>query len=81
MILNLLILFLGVPIGLLIAWLARDELKQGRKWFRIMIILSLLGGLWFWLIGRVYISLTWGFIFIIVLVALAKSQDKKWTKI
>lgn len=81
MILNLLILFLAVPIGLLIAWFARDELKQGRKWFRIMVILSLLGGLWFWLIDRIYISLTWGFIFIIVLVTLAKSQDKKWTKI
>ena len=39
------ILVLGIPIGDLLARKTREELRSGRKWFALIVILSLLGGL------------------------------------
>lgn len=38
------ILILGIPIGNLLAKLTKEELKSGQKWFKLIIILSLIGG-------------------------------------
>ncbi|MCH7568814.1 MAG: hypothetical protein IIA87_05320 [Nanoarchaeota archaeon] len=75
---EIIILALAVPSGFLIAWLAKDELIQGRKWFRILIISSILFGIWFYLIGQSYIVWVFGFILIVSLIGLIKSNDKKW---
>lgn len=80
MLIEIIILLLAIPSGYLIAWLARDELKDGRKWFRILIIASMISGIWFYLIKLFYISLTLGFIFIVSLISLIKSKDEKWIK-
>lgn len=80
MILEIIILLLAIPTGFLIAWLTRDELISGKKWFRVLIILSILVGIWFWLIGKTYVSWAAGFILIVSLIALIKSEDKKWVK-
>ena len=48
MILEVLILILAIPTGFLIAWMAKDELIDGQKWFRALIILGLLGGMLFY---------------------------------
>ena len=80
MLLEIIILLLAIPSGFLIAWLARDELVQGKPWFRILIIISILVGIWFWLTGHTYIAWTAGFVLIVSLIALIKSEDKKWTK-
>ena len=80
MLIEIIILLLAIPSGYLIAWLARDELEDGKKWFRILIIVSIISGIWFYLIGLFYISLTSGFIFIVSLISLIKSKDKKWIK-
>jgi len=37
------VLALGFPIGILLAQLTKDELKQGRPWFKLIIILSFIG--------------------------------------
>ena len=38
------VLALGIPIGNLLAKIAKEELKSGQKWFKLIILLSLIGG-------------------------------------
>ena len=80
LIIEFILLVLAIPAGFLIAWLARDELVDGKKWFRTLVIASLALGGMFWLAGFVYISLSLIFIAIASLVSLVKSNDKNWTK-
>ena len=77
MFIELLLLIVAIPVGFLIAWLTKDELVSGRKYFRILIIVSILVGVWFWLTGYSYISWTVGFILIVSLVSLVKSDKSK----
>jgi hypothetical protein len=35
----------GIPLGILLAKKTKDESKSGQKWFKIIIILSLIGGI------------------------------------
>jgi len=79
MIIEILIVLLAIPIGFLIAWNARDELKQGKEWFRVLMIASVIVGIWFYLTGDQYITWTSLFIFVTSLISLIKSEDKKWT--
>lgn len=69
------ILLLAIPTGYLIAWLARDEIVEGKFWFRVLIILSIVVGLWFYLTGQRYITWTTGFILIVSLISFVKSSD------
>lgn len=39
-----LVLLLGIPIGIVLAKQTKEELKEGQKWFKIIIIVSLIGG-------------------------------------
>ena len=80
MIIELILLVLAIPTGFLIAWMARDELADGRKWFRALIVASIALAALFWIIGLGYISLTLIFMAIVSFVSLIKSRDKKWTK-
>jgi len=80
MLLDWIILILAIPSGYLIAWLARDELIQGRFWFKVLIYLSLIIGVIFYFLERFYISLTMGFIIVVSAISLRKSYDKKWVK-
>lgn len=77
--LTIIILALAIPAGYLIAWLARDELVDGRKWFKILILISafLFG---FFLLGEQrYVAWTGLFILVVSFISLIKSFDKKWT--
>jgi uncharacterized protein YacL len=74
MLIELIILILGIPVGLLIAWMCKDELKQGFRWFRMLVILSLVLALFFWLYGLGYIALTCGFIAIVSLISVIKAK-------
>jgi formate hydrogenlyase subunit 3/multisubunit Na+/H+ antiporter MnhD subunit len=42
---GILFLFLGIPIGNFLAKMTKEELKSGRKWFRLVVIFSLIGGM------------------------------------
>ena len=80
MIIEIILLVLAIPVGYLIAWMARDELLDGKKWFKMLVVASLvLGGL-LWIFGFAYISLTFVFMAIVSFVSIIKSSDKKWTK-
>ncbi|MCH8945421.1 MAG: hypothetical protein IIA85_00665 [Nanoarchaeota archaeon] len=39
------VLLFGVPIGSYLAKLTKEELKQGQKWFKLIIIFSFLGSI------------------------------------
>ncbi len=73
MLINLFLLLLAIPVGFLISWMAKEELKQGRRWFRILVIAGILGGIGFWIYGFIIESLTMFFICIVALVSLVKS--------
>jgi len=75
MILQIIILVLAIPMGFLIAWMAKDELIVGRKYFRILVILGIIGLIGFWIYGFKEIALTCGFIGIVSLVSYVKSFD------
>lgn len=42
---GIVLLVLGVPIGNVLAKITKEELKPGKKWFKILIIISLIGAL------------------------------------
>ena len=80
MVLEIIILILAIPLGFLIAYLARDELVSGRKWFYVLIVVGVIAGGWFWLTGNRVESLTSFFIVVVSFISLIKSRDKSWTK-
>ncbi len=80
MIFAAIILVLAVPVGFLIAWLARDELIDGRKWFYSIVIASAFLSIVFAKLGYGYITISLTFITIVSFISLLKSRDKKWTK-
>jgi len=42
---GIIFLVLGIPIGNLLSRWTKEELKSGQKWFKIIIIASLIGGI------------------------------------
>lgn len=80
MIIEIIILLLAIPLGLLLTRIANDELKDGRIWFKILIVLCLIGGILFLLIRKSIIGLTLFFILIVTLVSYLKSFSRKWVK-
>jgi cytochrome b len=69
----MLILFLAIPAGYLIAWMAKDELSAGRKWFGLLVIAGLALALAFWILGYGYAAATCLFIAIVGFVSWFKS--------
>ncbi len=45
LLIGIMLLILGIPIGNLLAKITKEELKQGKKWFKLIIILSLFGAI------------------------------------
>jgi hypothetical protein len=80
MLFEILILILAIPVGFLISWLARDELVVGRKYFRWLIVICILGKIGSWIYGERVWSWTFGFIGIVSLIGFLKGFDGKWTR-
>ena len=80
MIAELIILVMGIPIGYLIAWLARDELVSGRVWFYVLIFASIFLGGFFIFYKEFYIVWTCGFVIIASVIGIWKGKDDVWTK-
>jgi len=79
-IIEIIVLLLGIPVGYLLAYLARDELVVGRKWFKALVILGVVVGGWFALTGDYAVAWSSGFIAVTSFVSVWKSYDKKWVK-
>jgi len=45
LIIGILVLILGIPIGSYLAKITKEELKKGQKWFKLIIIISLISGI------------------------------------
>lgn len=77
---NLIILVLAIPVGYLIAYLCRDELVQGRKWFKLVTaVFTVLG--FVLLLFKLYVEgLSSLFIAIVAVIALIKGRDKNWIR-
>ena len=44
-VIGVLVLALAIPLGTLLAKLTNEELKSGQKWFRLIIVLGLIGAI------------------------------------
>ena len=71
---------LAIPAGFYISWLTRDEIIEGRIWFKFISVLFLILGLILVLINKEISGLTSFSISIMSSVSYCKSFDKKWTK-
>ncbi len=78
MITELIVLLLAIPVGLLVAYMGRDELVDGRMWFTALFVVGFLAGVWFFLTGKNVEGYSSFFILIISIVSYIKSFDKKW---
>ena len=77
---NIILLLLAIPVGYLIAWLCKDELVKFRKYFRILIVFSIILGIGFWIYGFRVESLTLWFVFIVTLISFVLSNNKRFIK-
>lgn len=64
LLIGIVVLFLGIPVGDLLAKSTKEELKSGKKYFRIITLISLLGALISLFTGKDY--LLFSFLFIAV---------------
>lgn len=71
-ILGAILLVSGIPIGNILAKMTKEELKSGKKWFKLIIILSLIGAIIF-LIFRNDALL---FIFLFIAIVTSRSLKK-----
>ena len=69
------VLLLGFPIGMFLAKKTKEELKSGRKWFRLIILLGFIGAVVSLIVGND--ALLFGFLFILVVTSM--SLKKKIT--
>ncbi|HLC86684.1 MAG TPA: hypothetical protein VJH65_00190 [Candidatus Nanoarchaeia archaeon] len=44
LLIGIFVLLLGIPIGNFLAKTTKEELKAGQKWFKLLIMISLIGG-------------------------------------
>jgi predicted membrane protein len=77
--LTILVLILAFPSGYLLAYLCKDELIDGRKWFKLLALISTILVVIF-LFFNLTIALTLIFISIVSLISLIKSYNRKFLK-
>jgi hypothetical protein len=66
------LLALGFPIGNILAKITKEELKSGRKWFRLIILFSLISSLVFLITGNDVFLFTFLFIAVVTSRSLKK---------
>lgn len=66
------VLLLGFPIGFYLSKSTKEELKSGQKWFKLIIILSLIGAI----IGLAFWSDVLLFSFLFIAIVVSRSLKK-----
>ena len=69
---GIVVLILGVPIGNFLAKYTKEELRNGQKWFKILVFIGLIGGLIGLIIGNDVIMFSLFFIAIVTSKSLRK---------
>lgn len=77
LIIGVLFLILGFPIGNFLAKKTKEELKKGQKWFKLIIIVSLITGIIGLILGNDILMFSFFFIAIIASRSLKKSRMTK----
>ena len=72
LLIGIMVLLLGIPIGNLLAKVTNDEQEKGQKWFRLIIFLALIGEFAGLIIGNDIILFTFFFIAIVTSRSLRK---------
>ncbi len=67
------ILLTAVPAGFLLAYMTKDELKQGKKWFGAITCLSIIGSIVFLFLKNETVALTFVYMAIVASISLRKA--------
>ena len=62
---GIVLLILGIPIGNLLAKATKEELKSGQRWFKLIIIISLIGAIISLILGNDVLLFTFLFMVIV----------------
>lgn len=73
-IIGAIVLALGIPIGNFLAKYTKEELKDGKHWFKLLVVIGLIGGLIGLIIGNDAIMFSFLFIAIITSRSLRKKK-------
>lgn len=74
-VLSVFVLLTSIPVGLVLARLTPEELADGRKWFKLIILVSVLGVCLFYFLKNYVIALTFVYILIVTFVSFMKSKS------
>ncbi len=77
LLIGIILLILGIPIGNFLAKYTKEELKDGRKWFNLLIFIGLIGGVIALIIGNDAIMFSFLFIAIVSSRSLKKMNYKR----
>jgi hypothetical protein len=72
LLIGIFILFLGIPIGNYLAKVTKEELKAGKRWFKLIIIFSVIGAVVSLIIGNDALLFTFSFIAVVTSRSLKK---------
>ena len=78
-IIGILVLLLGIPIGKILKKITKEEIKEGQKWFKLIIIISLIGSFIGLVINNDFILFSFLFIAIVTLqnIEIKRIKSKK----
>jgi divalent metal cation (Fe/Co/Zn/Cd) transporter len=74
LIIGVLFLIIGIPLGSYLAKITKEELSSGQKWFRLIIIVGLIGGAIGLIVGNDVILFSFFFIAIVTSRGLKKNS-------
>jgi uncharacterized membrane protein YfcA len=77
LVIGIFVIILGFPIGYLLAHLTKEELQQGKKWFKLIIIASLFGTLVSLFLKNDVLLFSFLFIIIVTSISLKKKKRKR----
>ena len=64
-IIGIIILLLGIPIGTFLARITKEEFKEGQKWFKLIVFFSLIGAIVSLILRNDYLLFSFLFIAIV----------------
>ncbi len=70
------VLLLGIPIGNFLRKFTKEEMEQGKKWFRYLTLITLFGGFVGLIVGNDWIMFSCFFVSIVTSRSLVKERKK-----